>query len=107
MKFGRHKKGYVDKKYYTKSIPLITPNPTFKTCGDPKIITSTTICKKCDVKTSSVGQECNTMKTHLELETDDGDRLDLVLGGNSVNQRKLEGRMLLEFCREKEFVSIT
>ena len=51
----------------TGTMPLFTPNHRFMTCGGPKAFTSTTIFKKCGVKTSSAGQVRYILKIHLEL----------------------------------------
>ena len=36
-------KGIMDEKYFTGSMSLLTPNNTFKTCGGPNAVISTTI----------------------------------------------------------------
>ena len=41
---------FLEQKHFTGSMPLPTPNHSFKTCGDPEDLTSTTIAKKCSVK---------------------------------------------------------
>ena len=54
-------------KYYTGSMPLLSPKTCFKTCGCPEVLTSTTIYKKCGVKTHSGRQARYILKAHLEL----------------------------------------
>ena len=49
---------------FTGSMPLLTPNHSFRTCGGPEAVTSATTTKKCCGKTSSGGQEGYILKTH-------------------------------------------
>ena len=37
-------------KYFTGSMPLLTPDRSFRICGDPEALASTTIFKKCGVE---------------------------------------------------------
>ena len=57
----RQKEALLEQKYYSGSMPLLTPNHSFRTCGGPKIF------NKCGGNTSSVEQECYILKTHEEL----------------------------------------
>ena len=42
----------LERKYFTGSMPFLTPIHSFETCGDPKASTSTTIFRKCGGRTS-------------------------------------------------------
>ena len=55
------------KIFYKWSMPLLTHNFSCKKCGGHEALSSTTIIKKCDVKTSSDRQDCYILKTNLEL----------------------------------------
>ena len=57
----------LEQKYFARSMPLLTPNHSFKTCGGPEVLTSTIIFRKCGVKTSLRRHECHILKTHLEF----------------------------------------
>ena len=43
----------LEQKYFAGSMPLLTHNHSSWTCGGPEVLTSTTIIKKCGVRTSS------------------------------------------------------
>ena len=60
----RYKRSFVEKKYFTGSSPLLTPNLSSKTCGGPETLTSTTILKKCGGKASPGWQERYMLNTH-------------------------------------------
>ena len=58
---------------------------------------------KCELDMHSAGDKfmcLGDINGHVGRHIDGSDG---VLGGFGVGQRKLEGRMLLEFCLEKEF----
>ena len=51
MKFNGHKNVVLmEQGYFTGSMPLLTPNHSFRTCGDPKVFNSTKIFMKCGEK---------------------------------------------------------
>ena len=52
---------------------------SFEICVGPKALTSTTICKKCGVKTSSGRQERYILKTYLEFPYQDNNLLSFSL----------------------------
>ena len=55
----------MERKYFTGSMPLLTPNNPFKTCGVDEAFTSTTIFGKCGRgETSSGGHQCYIVKVH-------------------------------------------
>ena len=56
------KEAMLKQKYFTGSMPLLTPNHNLKTCGGPEAFTSTAI-KKC----GSGGQEHYIQKTHYKF----------------------------------------
>ena len=57
-----------EQNYFTGNMPLPIPGHSFETCGGPKVLTSTTIFKKCGVRTSS-GRKTGALcpEKHLEL----------------------------------------
>ena len=56
MKFDWYKKeALLQQKYFTRSIPLLTPNHSYKTCHGLNVVTSTTISKKCGGKQDREG----------------------------------------------------
>ena len=62
------KEALLEQRYSTGSMPLLTSNHSFMTCGGPEAVTSATILMKCGVKTSSVGgQEHNILKTNYDI----------------------------------------
>ena len=48
------KEALLEQKYFTGSIPLLTPRHNPKTCSGPEAFSSTTIFKKCGGKTRVV-----------------------------------------------------
>ena len=54
----------LEQEHFTGSMPFLTHNYIFWTCGGPEASTSTTICQKCGEKASSGGQERYILKTH-------------------------------------------
>ena len=61
------KEALLERKYFTGSMPLLTPNHGYKTCGCPEAFTSTTICKKCGVKLALEGRNTTSWK-HIRSE---------------------------------------
>ena len=59
----------MEQRYFPGSMPLLTPNYGFMTCGGPKAFTSTTIFEKCGVEISLAWQEHHILKTHNEFPT--------------------------------------
>ena len=57
----------MERKYFTGSMPLLTPNHCSKTCGGSVALTSIEVLKKCDAKTSSGRQERYILKTNVEF----------------------------------------
>ena len=56
----------LNRKYCTRSVPLPTPNHSFKTCSGHEAIASTATFNKCGAKTSSQRQKRYILITHLE-----------------------------------------
>ena len=56
----------MERKYLTRSMPLLTPNHSFRTCGGPEAFGSTECFEKCGGKSSSRGQKLHILKTHFK-----------------------------------------
>ena len=69
------KEDLLERIYFTGSMPLLTANHSFRTCGSPEAFTSATMFMICGVRTSSGRQEHYILRTHLELSC----RIDLQL----------------------------
>ena len=62
IKFDCHNKASLERRYFTGSIPLLTPYHRLRTCGGPghKAFTSTTTFKKCGGKLAQEGRNATS-----------------------------------------------
>ena len=67
--FNRYnKEALLERRYFTGSMPLLTPHHSFKTCGGPVALSSTTTFMKCGGKLAlGRGAERYILKSNLEL----------------------------------------
>ena len=66
MKWDGHKEALLKQKYLKESMPLLTSNHSFKTCGSDNPFTSTTILKKCGGKNTSK-HKCYKMTKKIKI----------------------------------------